>query len=327
MSLVTHYKPSLLCLKLKHLQAFHGFCQAAHLPYISLTGWMETCAHTAQQPCTFAGNVGELLEVRNFSVCRADYQISSTHTLGPAAEREQRQRGTAQYNRTAPSKSTEQLPGLCQAKHTHTQVYFDVFQVKTLLLQIAAHKTWAVKGRRDGLLGGSCTEWEWHQALQAVYSGQVAKRASWSQIEVLTVKFSWIAISHRNTQGTLAAGPSDIWQTRRFNLMTDPICTTDVARHNCTSQEHQGLQPLINRAVLAQVPHTAVIRSPNCTFTGLCLQGGAVSTTLGSGLWVQLHRTQLQHRPLQAGKSSSQGGEILGKLNQIPWEKKLHWQM
>lgn len=63
MSLVTHYKPSLLCLKLKHHQVFHSSCQAAHLPYISLIGGpvphrMDTCACTGQQPCTFAGNVG-----------------------------------------------------------------------------------------------------------------------------------------------------------------------------------------------------------------------------------------------------------------------------
>lgn len=87
-----------------------------------------------------------------------EYQISSTHRLGPAAVREQRQRATPQHNRTAPSKNTEQLPGLCKAKHTHAEVYFAVFQVKTLLLQTAAHSTRAVKGRRNGLLGRSCTE-------------------------------------------------------------------------------------------------------------------------------------------------------------------------
>lgn len=139
MSLVTHYKPSLLCLKLKYLQAFHGFCQAVHLPYISLTGWKAVLTQDSS-PARLQG-MWDLLEVRNF-LCVQSRLSDQQHThTGPAADREQRQRGTPQHNRTAPSKNTEQLPGLCQAKHTHTEVYFDVFQVETLLVHIAAHRT------------------------------------------------------------------------------------------------------------------------------------------------------------------------------------------
>lgn len=106
-------------------------------------------------------------------VCTAaDYHISSTHRLGPAAVREQRQRATPQYNRTAPSKNTEQLPGLCRAKHTHTEVYFGVFQVKTLLLHIAAHRTRAAKGGTDGPLGRSCSRMRTAPGITVVfYSG------------------------------------------------------------------------------------------------------------------------------------------------------------
>lgn len=151
-----------MCLKLKHHQAFHGSCQAAHLPYISLIGGpvphrMETCACTGQQSWTFAGTVGPPGS-DEFNVCAQQQIITlAAHRLGPAAVREQRQWATPLYNRTAPSKNTEQLPGLCKAKHTHTEVYFGVFQVKTLLLHIAAHRTRAVKGRRDGPLGRSCS--------------------------------------------------------------------------------------------------------------------------------------------------------------------------
>lgn len=84
MSLVTHYKPPLLCLKLKHLQAFRGFCQAAHLPYISLTGGpvphrMETCAHTGQQSCTFAGDAGPPGS-EEFHVCAEQIIRLAAHT-------------------------------------------------------------------------------------------------------------------------------------------------------------------------------------------------------------------------------------------------------
>lgn len=90
--------------------------------------------------------------MRNFSVCRADYQISSTHTVGTAADREQRQQGTPQYNRTAASKTPEQQPGLCQAKHTHTHTLRFIlmsFRLKSSYLRL--QHTGPEQSREEGM--------------------------------------------------------------------------------------------------------------------------------------------------------------------------------
>lgn len=50
----------------------HGFCQATHLPYVSLRRplphMVENCAQTGQQSCTFAVNEGPPGSVE-FNVC------------------------------------------------------------------------------------------------------------------------------------------------------------------------------------------------------------------------------------------------------------------
>lgn len=189
MRLVTHYKPSLLSLKVKHLQAFHGCCQAAHLPYISLTEWpvphrMEICAHTGQQSCLLQA-MWDLLEVRNFMCVHSSSLSDQQHTrAGPSSS----QRAQTMSDSTVQQNCTKQkhraAPWFMQSKtHTHSEVYFDVSQVKTLFLQPAAHRTPAVKRRRDGLLCRPCTEWEQHQALQAFYSGQVAEELLWARLK------------------------------------------------------------------------------------------------------------------------------------------------
>lgn len=197
---------------------------------------METCAHTGQQSCTFAGNVGPP-GGEEFNMCAQQESIRlAAHTDWAQQHLESKDRdSTAQQNCTKQKHSAP--PWFMQSKtHTHRSLFLCLSGQNPLSSDCCTQDP-TVKGRRDGLLGRSHTEWEQHQASQAFYSGQVVIRASLCWTEVLTVKFSWTAISHRNTQGTLAAGPSDIWQTQRFNLITDPIYATDVACHNCTSQE------------------------------------------------------------------------------------------
>lgn len=86
MSLVTHYKSPLRCLKLNHHQASHGSCQAAHLPYISLVGGRASasqdgnlCLHRTAvlHVCRECGTPGS----EEFNVCAQQQNIRlAAHT-------------------------------------------------------------------------------------------------------------------------------------------------------------------------------------------------------------------------------------------------------
>lgn len=160
MSLVTHYKPSLLCLKLKHLQAFHGFCQAAHLPYISLIGGphrMETCAHTGQQSCSFAGDVGPP-GCEESHVCAEQIIRLTAHTHWAQQQTESKDKGlhSTKELHQAKTRSSSQV----YAKHNMHTLRFILmsFRLKPSYFRLQHTGLQAVKGRRDGLLGRSCTE-------------------------------------------------------------------------------------------------------------------------------------------------------------------------
>lgn len=161
-----------MCLKLKHHQAFHGSCQAAHLPYISLIGGpvphrMETCACTGQQSWTFAGTVGPPGS-DEFNVC-AQQQIITLAAHTDWARQQLESKDNEQLHSTTELHQAKiQSSSLVYAKqNTHTLKFILVsFRLKPSYF-ILQH-TGPEQSREEGMdhWVGHAAEWEQHQALQ-----------------------------------------------------------------------------------------------------------------------------------------------------------------
>lgn len=119
---------------------------------------METCAHTGQQSCRFAGDVGPPGS-EEFHVCAEQIIRLAAHTHWAQQQIESKENEELHSTKELHQAKTQSSSQVYAKHNMHTLRFILMsFGLKPSYFRLQQTGPQAVKGRRDGLLGRSCTE-------------------------------------------------------------------------------------------------------------------------------------------------------------------------